>query len=113
MRINGDELHALPVDGKVAQTDDRVKNVFAKWAELVAADFFVENHPAVGIHEDAPTDSFRIPVNAKNKKVARLFLAFAAKVGTQGFQEFMQNLDRIDQILARIEAQRARIYGPL
>jgi multiple sugar transport system substrate-binding protein len=124
--------------------------------------------PAVGIYEDAPTDSFHIPKNAENKDDARLFLAFAAKadvqtktagtldmlppnvtasvkddrfakggfeqlkqakgimqfydrdtdpalakVGMEGFQEFMQNPDRIDDILARIEAERERIYGKL
>lgn len=123
---------------------------------------------SVAIYEDAPTDSFHIPVNAKNKEDARLFLKFAAqadvqtktattldmlppninssvkddrfakggfaqlkkasgimqfydrdtdpalaKVGMQGFQEFLQNPDRIDQILERIEAERARIYGTL
>ncbi len=123
---------------------------------------------SVGIYEDAPTDSFHIPVNAKNKEDARLFLKFAAapenqtktagtldmlppninasvkddrfaqggfaqlgqadgimqfydrdtdpalaKVGMQGFQEFLQNPDRIDNILERIEAERARIYGEL
>lgn len=215
LRINGAEFHADLMDGKVAYTDERVKNVFEIWADLVEADFFVENHPAysfqealpfmnqgdaamyllapfivsmfpedvrkqvewfpfpiidpeVGIYEDAPTDSFHIPVNAKNKEDARLFLAFAAqadvqtktaatldmlppnvnasvkddrfaqggfeqlskadgimqfydrdtdpalaKVGMQGFQEFLQNPDRIDQILERIEAERTRIYGTL
>lgn len=215
LRINGAEFHADLMDGKVAYTDERVKNVFETWADLVEADFFVENHPAysfqealpfmnqgdaamyllapfivsmfpedvrkqvewfpfptidpeVGIYEDAPTDSFHIPVNAKNKEDARLFLAFAAqadvqtktaatldmlppnvkasvkddrfaqggfaqlskadgimqfydrdtdpalaKVGMQGFQEFLQNPDRIDQILERIEAERVRIYGTL
>jgi multiple sugar transport system substrate-binding protein len=215
LRINGVDFHAELMDGKVAYTDDRVKKVFETWAELVNADFFVENHPAysfqealpfmnqgnaamyllapfivsmfpedvrkqvewfpfpiidpeVGIYEDAPTDSFHIPVNAKNKEDARLFLAFAAKadvqtktaatldmlppnvnasvkddrfakggfeqlskadgimqfydrdtdpalakVGMQGFQEFLQNPDRIDQILERIESERARIYGAL
>ncbi|MVT00834.1 ABC transporter substrate-binding protein [Devosia marina] len=215
MRINGGEFHAQLMDGKVAYTDERVKRVFEKWAELVSADFFVENHPgysfqealpfmnqgksamyllapfivsmfpddvreqvewfpfpvidpAVGIYEDAPTDSFHIPKNATNKEDARLFLAFAAqadvqtktaatldmlppninasvkddrfaqggfaqlgqangimqfydrdtdpalaKVGMEGFQEFMQNPDRIDAILQRIEAERERIYGAL
>jgi multiple sugar transport system substrate-binding protein len=215
MRINGGEFHAQLMDGKVAYTDDRVKRVFEKWAELVNAGFFVKNHPAysfqealpfmnqgdaamyllapfivsmfpedvraqvewfpfpiidpaVGIWEDAPTDSFHIPSNAKNKEDARLFLAFAAqadvqtktagtldmlppnvnasvkddrfakggfaqlgkaagimqfydrdtdpalaKVGMEGFQEFMQNPERIDQILERIEAERERIYGKL
>lgn len=215
LRINGAEFHAALMDGQVAYTDERVKNVFAKWGELVEADFFVENHPAysfqealpfmnqgnaamyllapfivsmfpedvrakvewfpfpiidpeVGIYEDAPTDSFHIPVNAENKEDARTFLAFVAqadvqtktagtldmlppnvnasvkddrfakggfaqlsnadgimqfydrdtdpalaKVGMQGFQEFLQKPERIDQILERIEAERARIYGPL
>lgn len=215
MRVNGGEFHAQLMDGKVAYTDPRVKAVFEKWAELVNAGFFVENHPAysfqealpfmnqgnaamyllapfivsmfpedvrekvewfpfpiidpaVGIYEDAPTDSFHIPVNAKNKEDARLFLAFAAqadvqtktagtldmlppninssvkddrfakggfeqlgkasgimqfydrdtdpalaKVGMEGFQEFMQHPDRIDAILERLEAERARIYGAL
>ena len=124
-----------------------------------------ENMP---IYEDAPTDSFHIPVNAKNKEDARLFLRFAAqadnqtklagtmdmlptninasvkddrfakggfgqlsqaagimqfydrdtdpglaRVGMQGFQEFMQNPERIDAILETIDAERARIYGAL
>jgi multiple sugar transport system substrate-binding protein len=215
MRVNGGEFHAQLMDGKIAYTDDRVKKVFEKWAELVKAGFFVENHPAysfqealpfmnqgnaamyllapfivsmfpedvrsqvewfpfpvidaaVGIWEDAPTDSFHIPKNAKNKEDARLFLAFAAqaevqtktagtldmlppnvnasvkddrfakggfaqlgkasgimqfydrdtdpalaKVGMEGFQEFMQNPERIDDILKRVEAERERIYGKL
>jgi multiple sugar transport system substrate-binding protein len=215
MRVNGADFHAALMNGEVAYTDERVKDVFEKWAELVEADFFIDNHPAysfqealpfmnqgdaamyllapfivsmfpedvleqvewfpfpiidesVGIYEDAPTDSFHIPVNAQNKDDARLFLAFAAqadvqtrtaatldmlppnvnasvkddrfaqggfaqlsradgimqfydrdtdpalaRVGMQGFQEFLQNPDRIDAILERIEAERARIYGGL
>ena len=215
LRINGLEFHADLMEGKIAYTDERVKRVFEKWAELVEADFFIENHPAysfqealpfmnqgeaamyllapfivsmfpedvrkqvewfpfpiidpeVGIYEDAPTDSFHIPVNAENKEDGRLFLAFAAqadvqtktagtldmlppnvnasvkddrfakggfaqlskadgimqfydrdtdpalaKVGMQGFQEFLQKPERIDRILERIEAERARIYGPV
>ncbi|MFK7882102.1 ABC transporter substrate-binding protein [Roseobacter sp.] len=215
MRVNGAEFHAEMMDGKVAYTDDRVKVVFAHWAELLEADFFIENHPAYSfqealpfmnqgeaamyllapfivsmfpeevrqnvewfpfpnidpdmpIYEDAPTDSFHIPANASNKEDARLFLRFAAqadvqtrlagtmdmlptninatvkddrfaqggfaqlsqatgimqfydrdtdpglaRVGMQGFQEFMQNPERIDAILEQIEAERARIYGDL
>lgn len=215
MRVNGADFHAALMNGEVAYTDERVKDVFEKWGELVEADFFIDNHPAysfqealpfmnqgdaamyllapfivsmfpedvleqvewfpfpiidesVGIYEDAPTDSFHIPVNAQNKDDARLFLAFAAqadvqtrtaatldmlppnvnasvkddrfaqggfaqlsradgimqfydrdtdpalaRVGMQGFQEFLQNPDRIDAILERIEAERARIYGGL
>lgn len=36
-----------------------------------------------------------------------------AKVWMQGFQEFLHNPDRIDDILERIEVERARIYGAL
>jgi multiple sugar transport system substrate-binding protein len=36
-----------------------------------------------------------------------------ARVGMQGFQEFMQNPERIDAILEQIEVERARIYGDL
>lgn len=215
MRINGVDFHADLMDGKVAYTDDRVKAVFEHWAELVNADFFIENHPAYSfqealpfmnqgdaamyllapfivsmfpedvrknvewfpfptfdadmpIYEDAPTDSFHIPANAQNKEDARTFLRFAAqadvqtrlagtmdmlptninasvkddrfaqggfaqlsraagimqfydrdtdpglaRVGMQGFQEFMQNPERIEAILENIEAERARIYGDL
>ena len=215
MRINGAEFHAELMDGEVAYTDDRVKAVFAHWAELVEGDFFIENHPAYSfqealpfmnqgqaamyllapfivsmfpeevrqnvewfpfpnidpdmpIYEDAPTDSFHIPANASNKDDARTFLRFAAqadvqtrlagtmdmlptninatvkddrfaqggfaqlsqaagimqfydrdtdpglaRVGMQGFQEFMQNPERIDAILEQIENERARIYGDL
>lgn len=215
MRINGASFHAELMDGQVAYTDDRVKAVFEHWAELVEADFFIDNHPAYSfqealpfmnqgdaamyllapfivsmfpdevrenvewfpfptidpqmpIYEDAPTDSFHIPANAENKEDARLFLQFAARadvqtrlagtmdmlptninasvsddrfaqggfaqlsqaagimqfydrdtdpslarVGMQGFQEFMQNPERVDAILEQIEAERARIYGEL
>lgn len=123
---------------------------------------------SVGIYEDAPTDSFHIPVNAKNKDDARTFLKFAsradvqsrlagtldmlppnmqgevkddrfaqggfaqlsqaksimqfydrdtkpemAKIGMQGFQEFLVNPERIDEILEHIESERERIYGAL
>lgn len=46
LRVNGVEFHADLMDGKIPYTDDRVKNVFAKWFELVEAVFFIDNHPA-------------------------------------------------------------------
>lgn len=36
-----------------------------------------------------------------------------ARVGMEGFQEFLQNPDRLDNILQRLEAERERIYGAL
>ena len=121
--------------------------------------------PAVGIGEDAPTDTIHIPARAQNKEDARKFLAFIAradvngtlasaignlapnneaaapedrflkigaevlaradglaqfydrdtdpemaKIGMQGFQEFMVKPDRLDAILKRLEKARARIF---
>ncbi|MGF1476257.1 MAG: ABC transporter substrate-binding protein [Geminicoccaceae bacterium] len=121
--------------------------------------------PAVGIGEDAPTDTIHIPARAQNKEDARKFLAFVAradvqgplnatignlppnaeaevpedrflqqgfemlakadglaqfydrdtdpemaKIGMQGFQEFMVKPDRLDTILTRLEKARQRIF---
>ncbi|MEZ5825655.1 MAG: extracellular solute-binding protein [Geminicoccaceae bacterium] len=121
--------------------------------------------PAVGIGEDAPTDTIHIPARAQNKEDARKFLAFIAradingqlasaignlapnnevaapedrfleagarilasadglaqfydrdtdpelaKLGMQGFQEFMVKPDRLDPILDRLEKARQRIF---
>ena len=122
-------------------------------------------NPAVGIGEDAPTDTLHIPARAENKEDARKFLAFMsradvqgtlnstlgnlppnadsavpedpylragfdmlakadglaqfydrdtdpemAKIGMQGFQEFMVKPDRLDAILERLEKARMRIF---
>ena len=130
---------------------------------------FVSINPDVELAEDAPTDTFHIPANAKNKDAARAFLRFAvsadvqttinnpdnlgqlpvnaassvaddkflnegfamlssnspggvaqffdrdfpaemAAEAIQGFQEFMVFPDNLDDILARLEQVRQRVY---
>jgi len=43
-RVNGLAFHQSPMDGKVAYTDPRVKEVFRYWRELVDGNFFLESH---------------------------------------------------------------------
>ena len=127
---------------------------------------FPEITPGLARSEDAPTDTMHIPIGAKNKADAKLFLTFLAsaevqtklnaalgqlpvnnkstvdqadpflvpgfdmlsnahalaqffdrdapaemaKVGMEGFQEFMVHPERIDAILTRLEAARVKIY---
>ena len=47
LRVNGYEFHMELTGGDVAYTDDRVKDVFAKWAELVEPGYFIDNHAAL------------------------------------------------------------------
>ncbi|MEP2531378.1 ABC transporter substrate-binding protein [Shimia sp.] len=44
---------------------------------------FVKINPDVELSEDAPTDTFHIPANAKNKEAAREFLRFATSADEQ------------------------------
>jgi multiple sugar transport system substrate-binding protein len=44
MRINGYDFHIELMDGKVPYTDQRVKDVFAKWRELVDGKFYLPNN---------------------------------------------------------------------
>ena len=44
MRINGYDFHMQLMDGKVPYTDERVKEVFAKWKELVDGKFYLPNN---------------------------------------------------------------------
>ena len=218
MRTHGFDFHMELGRGEVSWTDDRVKETFANWRELIDMGAFVDNHqtyswqealpfmvngeaaaylmgnfavaplreagltddqldfyqfPAitegVALAEDAPTDTFHIPANAENKDAARAFLRFAvsaeqqtiingpdnlgqlpvnaqssvaddkflnegfamlssnspggvaqffdrdydaemAAEAMQGFQEFMVFPDNLDDILARLEKVRERIY---
>ncbi|MEP3275629.1 MAG: extracellular solute-binding protein [Stappiaceae bacterium] len=214
LRTNGYDVHNDLTAGKIKYTDPRIKDVFAKWNELVEPGYFIDNHatmswqdalapfskgeaamyvmgnfavdgmktagltedqidffpfpeitPGVPRAEEAPTDAFFIPANAKNKEDARKFLAFIAqpeiqsewnktigqlpinkdatvaddkflqqgfetlsgaqglaqffdrdapaemaKVGMEGFQEFMIKPDRLDAILKRLDKAQARIY---
>ena len=218
MRTNGFDFHMELARGEVSWEDDRVKQTFANWRELIDMGAFVDNHqtyswqealpfmvngeaagylmgnfavaplreaglddtkldffqfpainPDVELAEDAPTDTFHIPANATNKDNARAFLRFVAsaneqteingpsnlgqlpvnstssvaddkflqegfamlssnspggvaqffdrdypaemaKIGMEGFQEFMVRPDNVDKILARLEKARQRIY---
>lgn len=47
LRVNGYEFHMELTGGDVPYTDDRVKDVFAKWAELVEPGYFIDNHAAL------------------------------------------------------------------
>ena len=122
-------------------------------------------NPDVPRAEEAPTDTFHMPTNAKNQENAKKFLAYIAtpeaqtkwnemikqlpvnkdatvgddkfiqagfetvstaegiaqfydrdapaemaKVGMEGFQEFMIKPERLDDILARLDKARERIY---
>ena len=218
MRTHGFDFHMELARGEVPWTDDRVKQTFANWRELIDMGGFVENHqnyswqeslpfivngeaaailkgnfavaplreaglddskldfhqfppinPDVELAEDAPTDTFHIPANASNKEAAREFLKFVASASEQteinngknlgqlpvnasasidndkflnegfemlssnspggvaqffdrdfpaemaaeamqGLQEFMVFPDNLDDILARLEKVRERVY---
>ncbi|PIB26018.1 sugar ABC transporter substrate-binding protein [Amylibacter kogurei] len=215
MRTNGYEFHMDLTAGRVAWTDDRVKQTFANWRELIDMGAFIDNHTAyswqeaipfmakgeaaaylmgnfavdaikdagvtddqldfyqfpmivegVPMAEEAPTDTLHIPSNAKNKANAKAFLQYVAsadvqteinaklgqlpvnnkssvnaddkfvsqgfemlngayalaqffdrdapaemaKVGMEGFQEFMVRPDNLDAILTRLDAAAKRIY---
>ena len=218
MRTHGFDFHMDLAQGNVAWTDDRVKQTFANWRELIDMGGFVENHqnyswqeslpfivngeaaailkgnfavaplreaglddskldfhqfppitPGIALAEDAPTDTFHIPANASNKEAAREFLKFMASANEQteinngknlgqlpvnaaasidndkflnegfemlssnspggvaqffdrdfpaemaseamqGLQEFMVFPDNLDDILARLEKVRERVY---
>ncbi len=214
LRTNGYEWHMDLTAGKIAWTDQKVKDVFAQWAKVqpyitanhAAIDWqdaaallvqgkaahYVMGNFAVGVFkqggmtndnlgfmvfpeitaglkraEEAPTDTIHIPAGAKNVDDAKKFLAFVAsadaqtkwnaaqgqlpinkgssvnaedpflvagfnmlstaeggiaqffdrdapaemaKVGMEGFQQFMVQPDQLDAILDRLEKARARIY---
>ena len=218
IRTHGYDFHMEMAAGEVAWTDDRVRQTFANWRELIDMGAYVDNHqnyswqealpfmvngdaaaylmgnfavaplreaglsddqldfyqfpainPDVALAEDAPTDTFHIPSNATNKDAAREFLRFVvsaeeqsvinngenlgqlpvnasasidddkfleqgfamlssnspggvaqffdrdfpaemAAEAMQGFQEFMVLPDNLDDILARLEQVRERVY---
>ena len=202
MRTNGYDFHMALTNGEVAWTDDRVRETFANWRELIDMGAFIDNHqsyswqealpfmvngeataylmgnfavaplrdaglgldqldfyqfpsinPDVELAEDAPTDTFHIPSGAENKEAAREFLRYVvsadvqteinngsnlgqlpvnmlssnspggvaqffdrdapaemASIAMEGFQEFMVFPDNLDDILARLEQARGRIY---
>ncbi|HEX2581999.1 MAG TPA: extracellular solute-binding protein [Dongiaceae bacterium] len=54
LRVNGYEFHRDLTAGKIPYTDDRVKAVFAKWADLVKPGYFVENSAALKWQDALP-----------------------------------------------------------
>jgi multiple sugar transport system substrate-binding protein len=213
LRTNGYEWHMDLTAGKIAWTDQKVKDVFAQWARIQP--FITANHAAIDWQdaaallvqgkaanyvmgnfavatfkeggmtndnlgfmafpeitpglpraEEAPTDTIHIPAGAANPADAKTFLAYVAsaeaqtkwntavgqlptnknssvpaddpflvagfeslsgayalaqffdrdapaemaKAGMEGFQEFMVYPDRLDAILERLEAVRAKAY---
>lgn len=54
LRINGLDFHMQLMAGKVPYTDQRVRDVFAKWRELVEPGYFLENHTSYSWQEAQP-----------------------------------------------------------
>ncbi len=54
LRVNGYEFHMELTAGDVPYTDDRVKEVFDKWGELVNAGYFINNHAALDWQDAMP-----------------------------------------------------------
>ncbi|MHA7776580.1 ABC transporter substrate-binding protein [Roseibium sp. M-1] len=215
LRTNGYEYHMDLTGGKVAWTDEGVRNTFAEWNKLVEPGYITQNHaaldwqdaaallvqgkaanyvmgnfavavfkeggmtndtlgfmpfptinPDVVRAEEAPTDTVHIPTGAKNPEDAKKFLAYLAtadaqtkinaamgqlpinsaatvgddpyiqagfellsttkggiaqffdrdapaemaKIGMEGFQQFMVQPEQLDNILERLEKARERVY---
>jgi len=51
LRTNGYEVHNDLTAGKIKYTDERIKNVFATWKEMVDGDYFVDNHATMSWQE--------------------------------------------------------------
>ena len=217
-RTNGYDFHIQLANGEVEWTDDRVRQTFANWRQLIDMGAFIEDHqsyswqealpfmvdgeaaaylmgnfsvaafreggltddqldfyqfptinPDVAPAEDAPTDTFHIASGAQNVDAAKEFLRYVtsadvqsainsgdalgqlpvnanatisddkfiqegfemlsnnasggimqffdrdfpaemASTGMEGLQEFMVFPDNLDDILARLEDARQRIY---
>ena len=217
-RTNGYEFHIQLANGEVEWTDDRVRQTFANWRQLIDMGAFIDDHQSyswqealpfmvdgeaaaylmgnfsvaafreggltddqldfyqfptinadVAPAEDAPTDTFHIASGAQNVDAAKEFLRYVtsadvqseinagdalgqlpvnanatvsddkfiqegfdmlsnnasggimqffdrdfpaemASVGMEGLQEFMVFPDNLDDILARLEDARQRIY---
>jgi multiple sugar transport system substrate-binding protein len=54
LRTNGFDFHIQLMDGKVPYTDARVKDVFAKWKQLIDAGFFLPNNSNYSWQESVP-----------------------------------------------------------
>lgn len=54
LRVNGYEFHMDLTAGKVPYTDERVKAVFDKWADIVEPGYFNKNHAALAWQDAVP-----------------------------------------------------------
>ncbi|WP_424970550.1 ABC transporter substrate-binding protein [Dinoroseobacter sp. S76] len=54
LRQNGYEFHMALTNGEIEWTDDRVKDVFARWRELIDMGGFIDNHTAYSWQESVP-----------------------------------------------------------
>src|SRR6516165_3376679 len=54
LRTNGYDFHIQLMDGKIPYSDPRVKEVFAKWKELIDAGFFLASHSNYSWQESVP-----------------------------------------------------------
>ena len=54
MRTNGYDFHMALTAGEVEWTDDRVRQTFANWAELIEMGAFIDNHTAYSWQEALP-----------------------------------------------------------
>ncbi len=54
MRTHGFEFHIELLQGKVAWTDDRVKQTFANWRELIDMGAYIDNHTSYSWQEAVP-----------------------------------------------------------
>ncbi len=144
MRTNGFDFHMDLAAGKVSWEDERVKQTFMNWKELIDMGGFIADHqtyswqealpfmvkgeaaaylmgnfavaplreagltddqldfyqfvkinPDVALSEDAPTDTFHIPSNAKNKEAAREFLRYVVSAENQ---TIINNGDNLGQL---------------
>ena len=144
MRTNGFDFHMDLAAGNVSWEDERVKQTFMNWKELIDMGGFIADHqtyswqealpfmvkgeaaaylmgnfavaplreaglsddqldfyqfptinPDVALSEDAPTDTFHIPANAKNKEAAREFLRFATSAEEQTIINNGKNLGQL------------------
>ncbi len=55
LRINGIDFHRELMLGKVSYTDQRVKDVFAKWKVLVDGGYYLKNHTSYSWQEALPS----------------------------------------------------------
>ncbi len=54
LRLNGLDFHMELMEGRAAYTDERVRNVFKYWRELVEPGYFLKNHSSYSWQEAQP-----------------------------------------------------------